>query len=122
MKNLLKLEELAMFGLSIYLFDQTAFAWWWFPGLILLPDFGILGYLVSTKVGAVMYNITHHKGIAVLVLCVGWYSQNEWAILAGIVLFGHSSMDRILGYGLKYSDDFKHTHLGRIMGGKEQEA
>lgn len=28
-------------------------------------------------------------------------------------------MDRIFGYGLKYSDDFKHTHLGMI--GKKEE-
>jgi hypothetical protein len=29
-------------------------------------------------------------------------------------LLGHSSFDRVLGYGLKYDDDFKHTHLGWI--------
>ncbi|WP_222867763.1 DUF4260 family protein [Sphingobacterium phlebotomi] len=35
-------------------------------------------------------------------------------VLAGIILFGHSAMDRIFGYGLKYGDDFKHTNLGWI--------
>jgi len=30
------------------------------------------------------------------------------------VLYGHSSFDRLCGYGLKYVDDFKHTHLGWI--------
>ncbi|TAG51385.1 MAG: DUF4260 family protein, partial [Runella slithyformis] len=30
----------------------------------------------------------------------------------GIILFAHSAMDRIAGYGLKYEDAFKHTHLG----------
>jgi hypothetical protein len=34
--------------------------------------------------------------------------------LAGLILFGHSSMDRVLGYGLKYSDSFQHTHLGML--------
>jgi hypothetical protein len=29
-------------------------------------------------------------------------------------MLGHSSADRILGYGLKYSDSFHHTHLGWI--------
>ena len=35
-------------------------------------------------------------------------------MLGGLILFGHSSMDRILGYGLKYPDSFEHTHLGMI--------
>jgi hypothetical protein len=29
-------------------------------------------------------------------------------------LFGHSNMDRLLGYGLKYPDAFQNTHLGVI--------
>ncbi len=29
-------------------------------------------------------------------------------------LFAHSSMDRMLGYGLKYEDSFGNTHLGMI--------
>lgn len=36
--------------------------------------------------------------------------------LAGLILLGHSSLDRVLGYGLKYADSFKHTHLGWIGG------
>lgn len=35
-------------------------------------------------------------------------------MLAGVILFAHASMDRIFGYGLKYADDFKHTHLQEI--------
>jgi hypothetical protein len=42
---------------------------------------------------------------------------NQAFLIAGIVLFGHSAFDRILGYGLKYPDSFNNTHLGRI--GKE---
>lgn len=51
MNRLIKFEELAMFGFSIYLFNQTEFTWWWFPALILLPDIGMLGYLISTSDG-----------------------------------------------------------------------
>ena len=29
-------------------------------------------------------------------------------------LLGHSSFDRVFGYGLKHEDAFQHTHLGRI--------
>ena len=31
MKNLLKLEEAFMFGLSIFLFSKLDYTWWWFP-------------------------------------------------------------------------------------------
>ena len=29
-------------------------------------------------------------------------------------LFGHSSFDRVMGYGLKHEDSFQNTHLGGI--------
>lgn len=114
MKNLLKVEELAMFLLSIYLFSLLDYAWWVFLLLILAPDIGMLGYLINTKVGALTYNIFHHKGIAILILVFGWVAISEEIMLAGIILFGHSSMDRIFGYGLKFNDNFKHTHLGNL--------
>ncbi|WP_420576538.1 DUF4260 domain-containing protein [Ekhidna sp.] len=114
MKNLLKVEELAMFLLSIYLFSLLDYAWWVFLLLILAPDIGMLGYLINTKVGALTYNIFHHKGIAILLLVFGWAAISEEIMLAGIILFGHSSMDRIFGYGLKFNDNFKHTHLGNL--------
>ena len=112
MKNIIKLEELAMFGFSIILFNQTEFAWWWYLALILMPDIGMLGYLFNTRTGALTYNLFHHKAIALLVLCLGWYLSNNWLELSGIILFGHASMDRFFGYGLKFNDHFKHTHLG----------
>jgi hypothetical protein len=40
--------------------------------------------------------------------------KNEWLQISGIILFGHSSMDRSLGYGLKLNEGFKYTHLGMI--------
>ena len=114
MKATLKLEELAMFGLSIYLFSLLGFAWWYYPALILIPDIGMIGYVVNTRLGAITYNLFHHKGLAIIVLLVGYWLTNDWLVLSGIILFGHASMDRLFGYGLKYQDDFKNTHLGFI--------
>lgn len=115
MKNLLKLEALGLFMLSIILFHQfTDYAWWVFPLLILLPDISMLGYLANPKTGSILYNLFHHKLAAILIFTLGLLIKNEGLILTGIILFGHSSMDRIFGYGLKYDDDFKHTHLGWI--------
>ena len=114
MKNSIKLEELAMFLLSIFLFSQLEHEWWVYLVFILAPDIGMIGYAVNTQLGAMTYNLFHHKGIAILVGLLGWYFIIPELQLAGIILFGHASMDRILGYGLKYPDNFKNTHLGKI--------
>jgi hypothetical protein len=114
MKRTIALEEAAMFVLSIYLFSQLSFAWWWFVLLILAPDLSMLGYLINTRIGAMMYNLFHHKGVAVIIYIAGLYFHNETMQLIGIILFGHSSMDRMMGYGLKYPDSFQNTHLGLI--------
>jgi len=114
MKTVIKLEELGLFILGIYLFSLLSFQWWWFLVLLLSPDLSMLGYVFGNKSGAFLYNIFHHKGIAVLLYILGCYFKNEILQLAGIILFSHSAMDRIFGYGLKYENGFKYTHLGEI--------
>jgi hypothetical protein len=114
MKNIIRLEELAMFLLSILMFAESGFEWWWFPALLLLPDISMIGYVIDNQVGAYCYNLFHHKGIAILIFAMGFLSAEPILVLMGAILFGHSSMDRILGYGLKFTDSFKNTHLGPI--------
>jgi len=114
MKFALKLEELGMLLLSIWLFSFLPFAWWAYLALILVPDLSMIGYAFNNKIGAITYNIVHHKGIAIGLYILGQYIHNDWLQLAGLILFGHSSMDRMLGYGLKYYSGFKKTHLGEL--------
>ena len=114
MKLLIQLEELGMFLLSILIFSSLPFSWWWFPVLILVPDIGMIGYLINNRAGAYVYNLFHHKGIALLILGAGYFLRNDVFILAGTILFGHSSLDRLFQYGLKFEKGFKFTHLGEI--------
>ncbi|KAA6438426.1 DUF4260 family protein [Dyadobacter flavalbus] len=114
MKTLLKTEEAAEFALSIILFSKLPFSWWLYPALFLLPDLSMIGYLINDRVGALTYNLFHHKALAVLTGVTGLFFHNDYLMLAGILLFGHSSMDRMMGYGLKYSKGFKYTHLGEV--------
>ena len=114
MKTLLKTEELAQFVLSIILFAQLPYAWWWFPALLLLPDLSMLGYLINTRIGAYAYNFVHHKGLAIVIGIVGLLLQQPELMLTGVILFAHATMDRIAGYGLKFTDSFKNTHLGLL--------
>jgi len=114
MKTLLQLEEMAMYGACIYVLTLFKVDWWWYPIMVLGPDISMLGYLAGNKIGADIYNLFHHKGIATAVAVTGVIMKNELLLIIGIVLFGHSSQDRLFGYGLKYEKGFKFTHLGEI--------
>jgi hypothetical protein len=114
MKNLLKFEEFVQFAFATVLFYKLGFAWWVFPAVILLPDISMVGYLVTPYWGAITYNFIHHKALGILIYAAGLYFGNITIEAAGLVLFAHSAMDRIFGYGLKYTDSFKNTHLGNL--------
>ncbi len=131
MKTLLKLEELAQFLLCVVALIMNDVSWWAYLILALGPDIGMLGYLFNPRIGAFTYNLLHHKGLALVLVSVGIYvsmvtvfedgDKGAPFLIAGILLFGHASMDRIFGYGLKFGDNFHHTHLGWIGKLKEKE-
>lgn len=114
MKLLLKTEQLAYlitcYAATLYL----GYTWWLFLILLLTPDISMVGYLFGNRWGAWCYNLFHHQGAALLVIITGWHFSLPTLLLVGIILLGHSAMDRALGYGLKYSSGFHDTHLGRI--------
>jgi hypothetical protein len=131
MKSLIKLEEFAQLLGCLILLAVFDVPWWTYLILLLGPDISMLGYLIDTRVGAVAYNLFHHKGIALLVGFTGGYliylswsadhplTAESALLVAGLILYGHSSLDRTLGYGLKFGDHFQHTHLGWIGKGRE---
>ena len=103
MKTLIKLEEIGLVVLAFYLFLALGYAWWWFPILFFVPDVSLLGYLVNQKLGANIYNVVHHKALAILFYLLGSFTQVAMLQLAGVVMFGHSSFDRALGFELQQS-------------------
>ena len=121
MKNLLRLEELAQFLFCLLLLIMLEPPWWCYGLMLIGPDVSMLGYLVDPRVGAFSYNLFHHKGVALAVFLIG-FSTGPFLDWLGLILYGHASMDRIFGYGLKFGDNFHHTHLGWIgkLKGKEQ--
>lgn len=116
MKTTLKLEEVAMTCAAIYglSFHSLGLSIWIWMILFFTPDIGMLGYLVNTKAGAFVYNLFHHKGVALLVAAGGYFLNSEVMLSVGILLFAHASFDRVFGYGLKYNTGFKDTHLGSL--------
>ncbi len=118
MKKILAVEEFLLFLLAIFLFHLLNYPWWLFPVLLLAPDLSMAGYLFSPRLGAILYNFVHHRAVGISLYILGALLGIEPLQLAGLILFGHSSLDRVLGYGLKYADSFQNTHLGRIGPGK----
>lgn len=119
MKRILQFEEAAMFALSVAALNFFSPSWWWYVLLALGPDVSMVGYLAGNKVGAALYNTFHHKGLAAALIATGFYIESDTLVMVGIVLFGHSSMDRMFGYGLKHNNGFAFTHLGRIGNSKQ---
>ncbi|MBD3846814.1 hypothetical protein GGC47_000892 [Bosea sp. OAE752] len=111
---LLRLEGLALGLLCIWLFHKSGASWWLFGSLILAPDLTMLGYLAGPRFGAVLYNAGHTLLWPVLLAVIGWGVQASLALALALIWAAHITLDRALGYGLKYSSAFNHTHLGTI--------
>ena len=115
---MIRLEEAAMFGFCVYGLYVFHAQWWWYILILIGPDISFVGYVLGNHAGAGLYNSFHHKGLALFVFLIGYVTDTVELQLVGIMLFGHASMDRMFGYGLKLNRGFKYTHLG-VIGGKK---
>jgi hypothetical protein len=114
MRWLLRLEEIALVALAVWLFYDSGLAWWWLPILFVLVDVSMVGYLFGPRAGAATYNFVHHRLLAVIVYVIGALLEQSAVQAVGAVLLLHSAVDRALGFGLKHKDSFQHTHLAQI--------
>jgi Domain of unknown function (DUF4260) len=112
--NILKSEGLAFFAASIWAYYLVGNSWWMFAILLLIPDFFMVGYLRSSKVGATIYNLGHTYITPIVLLAIFLIFRIQVLLPISIIWIAHISMDRMLGYGLKFDDRFGHTHLGDI--------
>ena len=110
----IKIEEAALTAVAVYFLTRFSLGlpvWLWVL-LFFSPDISMLGYVVNSRVGAFTYNLFHHRGIALALLATGLLMHLDLLLTVGLLLAAHSSFDRMLGYGLKFTDDFKHTSSG----------
>jgi hypothetical protein len=113
-KRLTQFEELFLGILAFYLFLVLHIQWWWFFILLLVPDASMVGYLFNPRLGAAIYNAVHFRAVSVAFYILGGLLAVQWLQALALIVFAHSSFDRLLGYGLKFADSFQHTHLGMI--------
>lgn len=114
MATLLRLEEVGKFLLAVFFWGYSGHSFWMFLIILFLPDISLAGYFFGRRAGMIAYNCCHHQGLAILTGIAGFMFGLSLMVDVSLILFAHSSLDRILGYGLKFSDHFGHTHLGWI--------
>jgi hypothetical protein len=110
---LLRLEGAAISCGAAFFFWRIEGSWLWFVALFLAPDLSFLAYLVSLRIGAIVYNGVHTTlgPLALLALSAWRWPVGEYLAL---IWLAHIGLDRALGYGLKYATGFADAHLGRL--------
>lgn len=113
----LRLEGAAAVVGALVLYAGTQESWTLFVLLILVPDVSMLAYLASPAAGRAAYNLVHSYVGPVLLGVAGPVAWGTTLPASLALIWGcHVGGDRMLGFGLKTTDDFRETHLGRIGG------
>lgn len=112
---LLRIEGLAIAAISAVLYARTGASWWLFAALWLVPDLSMLGYLGDRLCRAArIYNAFHSYTVPIVLALAGLLVNAHLLVPVALIWTNHIAVDRLLGYGLKYSDGFGYTHLGRL--------
>ena len=108
------LESVVIFigALLIYLFLSGN--WIIFLVLLFAMDIFAIGYIKNSRIGSIIYNIGHIYVWSIILIVIGILIDLNLLILFSLIWIAHISMDRAMGYGLKYPSDFKHTHMQKI--------
>lgn len=109
------LNGLALFVGSIVAYGLFSGDWLAFILLLLVPDLGMLGYIINSTIGAWLYNLVHSYGLAIILMTAGYVAGIDSVIAMGLILMAHIGMDQAVGYGYKYANaEFSDTHYKRI--------
>ena len=111
---LLRLEGLVAAVASAVFYSRTGASWWLFAALWLTPDLSMLAYLKRPCLGARYYNVAHTYLLPGVLGLFGLLLHANALLPFALIWVNHIGVDRLLGYGLKYSDGFGFTHLGRL--------
>jgi len=111
-KSLLRIEALVFLLFSLVIYNYFGGSWVILIVLFFTPDVSLIGYFKDKKTGAIIYNIVHNYILAIILMLSGFLLfKNVLIMQFGVILFAHVSLDRFLGFGLKYQYDFKSTHI-----------
>lgn len=113
-KPLLHLEGAMLLACTILAYAHLNLSWSTFLLTLLLPDIAMLGYLVTPKLGSWLYNVAHTTTLPLLIGAFAFAFQATVGMQIALIWLAHIGADRMIGYGLKYSTNFKDTHMEHI--------
>ncbi|MCM3358200.1 DUF4260 domain-containing protein [Psychrobacillus sp. MER TA 171] len=93
---------------------QLDFPIWLFFLLLFVPDITMIGYTINNKIGATIYNVGHSFIFPILLTLGYFYFLKDYLLIISIIWVAHIFMDRLFGFGLKYQESFKETHMQRL--------
>lgn len=111
---LLRAEGVAALVLALILYAEVGRGWGLFAALFLVPDVSLLAYLLGKRLGAVAYNTVHTYTLPAALFAGGFVLERGLAMAVALIWAAHIGADRLLGFGLKYRDGFRPTHLQRV--------
>jgi hypothetical protein len=90
--------------------------WLLFTALFLAPDLALLGYLVKgyPRFAATLYNSAHTYVVPALLALAAWKASIPYGAQIAVIWIIHIAFDRLLGFGLKYPEAFKPTHIQTV--------
>jgi hypothetical protein len=111
---LLRAEGLVLCAAALALYVREDFSLLALVLLFLAPDLSFLGLTAGPRVGAVAYDAAHTYVGPILLASVSVIVEWDAGVMLGLIWLAHIGIDRALGYGLRYPDAFRETHLQRV--------
>lgn len=111
---LLQVEGAAVLLAVVLVYFRLGLPLWAFLVFLLAPDLSAVGYFFGPRLGSVAYNLAHIIVWPLGLGLAGWALGWAWATPAALIWLAHIGMDRMVGYGLKYPDQFRGSHLERV--------
>lgn len=110
----LRFEGMCVLIAASIAYAKFSLGWGTFALFFLAPDLSFISYLLGPKIGSLIYNLAHSYIGAVGCLAFALLLPEPTALCVSLIWCAHIGFDRALGYGLKYSEGFSFTHLGRL--------
>ena len=117
---LLRVEGLFVLAAALMVYATLLHGRWWiFVVFFLAPDLSLLGYALKDRAGlaAALYNSAHTYVLPLLLALAAWTAGWHPGELGAVIWAAHIAFDRVLGFGLKYPQRFKETHLQVVDAG-----
>ena len=112
---LLQVEGLLLLALGCAAYQHLfPHRWLLFALLFLAPDLSLLGYATNApRFAAALYNAGHTFTLPLLLGFASSLFAWHTGLALALIWFAHISFDRALGYGLKFAQAFRPTHIQR---------